>query len=111
MHSAIFVTNQRSSYRVVQGAAALNQTISSSTIAAALDANLKNIHADTEVMLVQVKNNDVMFSLHGEDPSSTTAIVLVAGTIAEMSRSQWLASKWLRVSADVVLVALQLRGS
>jgi len=111
MHSATFVTNQRSSYKVVQGAAALTQTISSTPIVAKTDSGLAALHDDTEVLLIQVKNNDVEFTLHGESPADGNSIVLVSGTIAEMSRSQWLASKWLRVSADAILVALQLRGS
>lgn len=111
MHAATFVTNQRSSYKVVQDAVALSKTISTAIIVAKTDGGLAALHDDTEVLLIQIKGNDVLFSLHGEDPADDTAILLVAGTIAEMSRSQWLASKWVRASADATLVALQLRGS
>src|SRR6185295_18644714 len=104
--SNIFVTNQRSAYKPVPGAASLNKAISSTTIVGSTDSALA-LDEKTEVLLVQVNSNDVWLNLHGETPSATTSLVLVSGTILEMSRSQWLAAKWKRVSADATIVAQQ----
>lgn len=106
-----YVTNQRSSLKVINGALALSKTVSTVAIIGLTDAAL-NAHPDTEVFLVQVNSADVWVSMHGEAPSATTAINLVVGTILEMSKSQWLAAKWLRSGAtDSQIVALQLRGT
>lgn len=111
MNTAIFVTNQRSSYKVVQGAVALTKTISAVAIVAATDAAFAALHADTEVLLVQVVGDAAWVSLHGEAPGAGTSIKFVDGSIIEMSKSQWKASKWVRVTTDTVLTALQLRAS
>lgn len=110
MNTNMFVTNQRSSYKVVQnGALALNKTISTTTIVGSSDAALA-LNADTEVVLVQVNTADVYVSFHGETPGATTSIIITAGSLVEMSRSQWTSAKWKRVSADATIVGIQLRA-
>lgn len=107
---AVFVSNQRSAYKVVQGAVAVTKTISGTAIVALTDAALI-IHADTEVLLVQILGDAVWLSLHGETPGAGNAIKYIDGSILEMSRSEWLASKWKKVTNDTVLTALQLRAA
>jgi hypothetical protein len=111
---ATFVTNNRSAYVAVlptAGGKALSKTISSTAVVTATDTVLKQVADITEVLLVKIYNNDVYVSLHGETPpSQANAIQLVAGTVLEMSKSEWLSAIWIRVSADAVVTALQLRA-
>jgi hypothetical protein len=111
MTSAVYVSNQRSAYRVVPGALALTKTISGTAILGATDSAFTGLNKNTEVLLIQVLGGDVWVSLHGEAPAAGNALKIVDGTILEMSRSQWLASKWIRVSGDTVLTAFQLGAS
>lgn len=112
MNSAAFISNQSSALKVVKGVtAALAKTISSTTIVGSTDAALAIADA-TEVVLVQVKDAAVWLTLHGDTPSATTAVELAAGTLLEMSASEWKNAQWKRATGtDSKLVAQQLRSS
>lgn len=111
---ASFVTNQPGAYVVVLpavGGKALTKTISTVPIIGATDSALNQVASITEALIVQIYNSDVYMSLHGEmPPSQANAIQIPAGTKLIMSRSEWLSAIWLRVSADAVITALQLRA-
>jgi hypothetical protein len=96
----------------VQGETTLKKAISSTVVSVYGDANLATpLMATTEVLLIQVQTNDVYLTLHGDTPAAGTGILIAFNSILEMSTSQWLASKWVRASADATLVAFQMRAS
>jgi hypothetical protein len=108
-------SNARNSLTVVQGAKAMTKTISSTPIVAATDSafiGANGLHPNTQIVRLQIYSNDIYMSVHGETPPSTAnAVQLVAGTILEMSKSEWISAIFVRVSADATLTVQQLRGT
>jgi hypothetical protein len=89
MHASSFVSNNSSALKVVQGVtAALTKVISSTAIIGSTDAALA-LNAATEVVLVQVKDAAVWLNLHTQTPDADNALELAAGTILELSASEW----------------------
>lgn len=107
----IFVTNEQSALKPTAGASALNKTIADTAIVvltdSALSATSGNTVADTGVVQVQVKTQPVWVNFHGQTPSATTAVEYAAGTILWLSRSAWLASRWLRSTSESATIVVQ----
>ena len=91
----------------VAGAAAMTKTISSTTITTSSD--ITTLDARTERLLCQVLTDAVYLNLHGHaTPSASNSLVVYPGEKFLMSRGEWLASTWKRVTTDAVLNAQQL---
>lgn len=111
----VFVTNDTSALKPVAGALALAKTIGSAEIIVLTDTALSaasgNTVSGTQVVQVQVKTQPVWINFHGQTPSATTGIEIVAGTILYLSRSAWLNSRWLRSSGSDGAIVVQQFGA
>jgi hypothetical protein len=111
----VFVTNDINALKPTAGATSLNKTIADTAIVVLTDTDLSaaadKTKAGTIVVEVQVKTQPVWVNFHGETPSATTGIEIVAGTILYLSRSAWLNSRWLRSTANSATIVVQQFGA
>lgn len=103
--NAVVVSNLEQALKPIVGASHLTQAISSSAVAA---SSIANVHADAKFFYIQVETATVRLTLNGTAPTSSVGFRRVAGWEGILSRSEFLASKWIRESADATLQIAQL---
>ena len=93
MNTSRFVTNLPTALKPTKGAGHLTATTISSTAVAS--SAIGTLHADTEVVTFQVATDSVRMTVNGTTPTSAVGLLLYPGQLWSLSRSEWLAAKFI----------------
>ena len=109
MNTSRFVTNLPTALKPTKGAGHLTATTISSTAEAS--SAIGTLHADTEVVTFQVATDSVRMTVNGTTPTSAVGLLLYPGQLWSLSRSEWLAAKFIRVTTDASIQGIQERAA
>lgn len=103
-----FSANDLSSLKPIVGTVHTAATISSTALNATA---LLTLNDATEFVEIQVNTDQVRHTYTGTTPTAATGFLILVNETRTLSRSQWLNSKFIRVTLDATLQIAQLRSA